>query len=157
MLLFLRGIGLTGIIFGLPVFALLVLSDIALPLIVITLFVSAVMTLARYPALSIRLEKQEVRGRDGFIYVFSQVGQIVPVIKVGRETTKGSRIASHKTASPFGVFVWCTIPVKDAVYAERIFHERYSRYRVTRSNEWFYLFSPLMFIELLLLRLTSNA
>jgi hypothetical protein len=97
------------------------------------------------------LSKKAISGRRGYIYAFSDIGQIVPTLKIGRETEKGSRMRSHRTAAPFNVIVWCNFYVPDSVAAEAYLHNYYRWMRVSRHNEWFYVLNPLMLIDLIIL------
>jgi hypothetical protein len=111
------------------------------------------LALARYPNLRYRLQRKEVNGRAGYLYVCSDKLQLLPTAKIGRESEKGSRLRSHRTAAPWGLRVWANFAVPDAVAAERLLHQRYATARVSKNNEWFVFLTPLMFFEILLLRL----
>jgi len=90
-----------------------------------------------------------VRG-GGYIYAFSDIGIILPVVKIGRSADQNSRLRSHRTAAPFGIFVWWNVKVPDEVHGERVFHDHYAGLRY--HLEWF-LFSPKMLVEFILIRL----
>lgn len=131
---------------------LFLFRDIAGYLLIAYVGIVLIITLLRFPNLRYKLRKVEVRGRKGYLYGFADVGQLIPTIKIGREGDKGSRLASHRTAAPFGLMVFFNIAVKDAHYAERYLHRRYQKFRIRRNNEWFYFVSLEMFFEILLLR-----
>ena len=107
--------------------------------------------LLRQVELRRNLKKRVQGGRSGYIYVFSDKGQILPTVKIGRETSKGSRMRSHRTAAPFGCIVWCNFWVGDSVYAENYLHDRYRWMRVRKDGEWFFVINLLMLIDLILL------
>lgn len=106
----------------------------------------------RTKRLTQELNRVKVSEKRGYVYGFSDWGQILPTIKIGRETTKGSRLASHKTAAPFGIRVYFDFAVKDAHKAESILHQHFAKWRVKRNNEWFYLLSPYAFLEVWMLK-----
>ncbi len=118
------------------------------PLIVVSIIP---LILLRQIELRYYLNKRVQGGRRGYIYAFSDIGQFLPTLKIGRETDKGSRMRSHNTAAPFGTIVWCNFPVPDSVYAEAYLHERYRWMRVNPRFEWFFVLNPLMLIDLILL------
>lgn len=86
-------------------------------------------------------------GKRGYIYAFTDYGQILPVVKIGRATDADSRLASHKTAAPFGIHVFCVLKVRDAVAAEALLHKRYQHLRIRRNGEWFWLL-PMVWFEM---------
>lgn len=118
----------------------------------IVLYVSTFLFLAlvRYPRLRYLMNRKEVNGRSGHIYGFGDIGQIIPLIKIGRSSDEKSRLSSHNTAAPFGMIVYFNFPVNDAVYVERLLHQRYKFAHANR--EWFFILTPLMLFEILLLR-----
>lgn len=123
-------------------------------LLILTPYLFCVMiptVLLRQVELRRNLKKRLQGGRRGYIYAFSDIGQLLPTIKIGRETEKGSRMRSHRTAAPFGCIVWCNFWVGDSVYAESYLHERYRWYRINSRFEWFFILNPLMLIDLILL------
>jgi hypothetical protein len=105
-------------------------------------------------ALRVRSLKQVLhaaRARNAhgrYIYAFTDYGQVLPVVKIGRATNPETRLAAHRTAAPFGLLVFMVRRVPDAHHAERVLHTRYARWRVRSNGEWFYL-HPLMLLELL--------
>lgn len=106
----------------------------------------------RFPSLYANIAYQEKSGRKGYIYAFTDIGQLAPVVKIGRANNPSQRLAAHKTAAPFGLMVYCVAAVSDDVAAESYLHDRYRRWRVSTQNEWFWM-TPLMFYELLLMRI----
>lgn len=103
-----------------------------------------------YPQITRDLNSVQQRGRAGYLYAFFDVGSAVPAVKIGRETRKASRLASHKTAAPLGIVTLFNFSVKDAVAAERYLHQRYAGLRLSQRNEWFCV-SPSLLVELILL------
>lgn len=99
----------------------------------------------------LRLSMQRMkRGKAGYIYAFMDVGQVLPVVKIGRAKDVEQRLAAHRTAAPFGLLVVCRFKVRDAVRAETMLHHRYHAYRVRKSGEWFWL-TPHILLELVFL------
>lgn len=113
--------------------------------------VSFVMASVNLFDLVYHVREKEKRGRKGYIYVFTDVGQLLPVVKIGRANNPEQRLAAHKTAAPFGLFVYCIARVDDDVYTERWLHKRYDRWRVSKKNEWFWM-TPVMFYEFMIMR-----
>jgi len=114
--------------------------------------ISLLCALVNYPMLRYRLRQVEQKGRGGYLYGFSDIGQLLPVIKIGRETEQAARLLQHRTAAPFGLHIWFSTYVPDTVYAEWFLHQRYSGQRYNKRAEWFYL-TPVMWFELRLLGL----
>jgi hypothetical protein len=108
-----------------------------------------IVALLRFPALRAALQRVEQRGRGGWVYAFYDRGQWLPVVKIGREAERFSRLAAHRTGAPFDVGVLFSVRVRDAVAAEALLHRRYamSRYHL----EWF-MITPVMWFELRLIR-----
>lgn len=152
MKLILRGVGFYTCAALTLYFTLFVIRDLTLT----ALLLIIPYTLIRYFDLRYNLRRMEVRGRSGFIYIFSDIGQIIPVVKIGRETSQGSRLRAHKTAAPFGMITWCNVYVSDAVAAEAYMHRRYRMWRVSNRNEWFFIVNPFTFIDILLLRFLGS-
>lgn len=88
--------------------------------------------------------------RKGYIYAFTDLGFILPVVKIGRTNDLKQRLSAHTTAAPFGLVVYSRFPVKNDVVAEKALHRRYQKVRVRNNGEWFWLTLP-MFFELILL------
>lgn len=96
--------------------------------------------------------KRVERGRKGYIYAFTDLGQLLPVVKIGRASDADQRLSSHRTAAPFGLIVYCIAEVADDVYAENFLHRRHASWRISSRNEWFWM-TPVMFWELILIRI----
>jgi hypothetical protein len=94
------------------------------------------------------------RYRRGYVYGFTDRGQLAPVVKIGKAKNPAERLRAHKCAAPFGLTVFFIIRVPDEHKAEKALHAEYARWRVRRNGEWFYI-HPLMLIDLFLLRLIS--
>jgi hypothetical protein len=109
------------------------------------------LALVRYPRLRYLMQRREIKDREGWIYCFGDKGQIIPVVKIGRSSDEKSRLSSHNTAAPFGMWVYFNFPVNDAVYVERLLHQRYKFAHL--RLEWFFILTPLMLFEIILLRL----
>lgn len=107
--------------------------------------------LTNYIPLRRELQRVEQRGRSGYLYGFFDRGTLLPCVKIGRESTLGSRLRQHRTAAPIGIRVVFSFPVRDAVYAEGVLHRRYAFSRLA-GNEWFWYSGPVMVFEILLLR-----
>lgn len=95
--------------------------------------------------------RKERRGRKGYIYAFTDIGQLLPVVKIGRASDAHQRLSAHRTAAPFGLVTYCIAEVADDVYAEGYLHQRYAHRRISSRNEWFWM-TPVMFWELVLIR-----
>lgn len=111
---------------------------------------------ASYLYVSRMLNRVEQRGRSGYIYAFTDIGSIVPAVKIGRESTQEQRLNAHRTAAPLGIIVFCNFYVPDAVAAEGYLHRRYYGQRLYSRTEWFVL-TPRLFVELILLRLIRRS
>lgn len=133
---------------------LISLSPDPAQLLLIILGVLFVRSLVMYPYLRSRFNVIESKGRSGYIYCFFDLGTIIPAVKIGRETEKGSRLRQHKTAAPLGIVCLYNVKAKDTVYTESYLHSRYAITRF-RSNEWF-LITPLILFDLILIRLTMR-
>jgi hypothetical protein len=96
------------------------------------------------------------RKRGGYVYIFYDVGQLIPVIKIGRGSNATDRLRAHRTAAPFGLVTLANIRVRDAVHAEAALHRRYQRVRVSARNEWFLVLTPVMVFELVGLAVWSR-
>lgn len=107
--------------------------------------------IVRYPALRAELRRVEVRGRAGYLYGFFDRGNLLPAVKIGRESERYARLKQHRTAAPLGINVFFSIAVPDAVAAEAVLHRRYAASRLSPRNEWF-MYTPVMFFELVLIR-----
>ena len=101
-----------------------------------------------------RLLKLGAKGRRGAIYGFTDLGQLMPVVKIGRAKHPQERLKAHRCAAPFGLFTYFILRVPNDRQAEYALHTLYARWRVRKSGEWFWL-TPLMLLDLFLLRLMS--
>jgi hypothetical protein len=90
------------------------------------------------------------RTKGGFIYAFTDWGQLLPVVKIGRATDPKQRLAAHKTAAPFGLFVFWVISTSNDKRAESVLHHEYKSYRVRSSGEWFWV-TPWILWDMILL------
>jgi len=77
------------------------------------------------------------RGRES-VYFFSDKGQVVPLVKIGRAKNYAQRLAAHRTAAPFGLSVYLVLFTNNSVQVENILHHRYHSLRVRDNYEWFY-------------------
>ena len=100
---------------------------------VVLTLVCYLLVLARLHNLKRRLKLYQ-RRRRGYIYGFTDKGQLLPLVKIGRATDPVQRMRSHKTAAPFGLFVFFILRVPDDVQAERSLHELYARWRVGHAR-----------------------
>lgn len=91
-------------------------------------------------------------GSSGYIYYFTDIGQLLPVVKIGRTNNLKRRLREHNTGAPFGMFVYCSFLVYDDSHAERYIHTRYDHLRIRPNGEWYWL-TPNVLIEILLLKL----
>lgn len=130
---------------------LISLSPDPVQILLLVLGVLFIRSLVMYPFMRKHFHIKEKSGRGGYIYCFFDLGTVVPAVKIGRETEKGSRLRQHKTAAPLGIVCLYNVRAKDAVYTESYLH---SRYAVTRfkSNEWFSI-TPLILFDMILLRI----
>jgi len=99
------------------------------------------------------LGAKKQRGRAGYVYGFSDRGQLLPTVKIGRAKDATQRLRSHRTAAPHDIKVWFAIKVPDAVASERAFHKQYLDLRVSKQREWFWV-APMLWFDLLLLKYT---
>lgn len=119
----------------------------------LALLVIAAMIVLRNRAYTVRnaLKRQRVRrDRGRYIYAFTDYGQLIPVVKIGRASDVRARLAAHRTAAPFGMLVFMVCKVNDSHEAERYLHNRYAVWRLRRSGEWFFL-TPGMLFDLVIL------
>jgi hypothetical protein len=89
-------------------------------------------------------------GKAGYIYSFFDVGNIVPAIKIGRETNADERLRSHRTAAPLGIVTVSHFKVRDAVYAEAYLFNRYKHLRLHPRREWFFVTLDMLWTLILL-------
>jgi hypothetical protein len=123
-------------------------------LIFFTIFIVVEFFRALFDLLEIRraMKKAVTRRNKGYIYAFTDIGQLFPVVKIGRAKDYKQRLMAHKTSAPFGLFTYCVCLCADSIYAENFLHKKHSRLRISKRNEWFWL-SPRLFFELILMRL----
>jgi len=87
----------------------------------------------------------------GYIYYFSDIGQVLPCVKIGRTNNPSNRLAAHRTGAPLGIFIWIILPVRNDRVAETFFHNRY--WRINR--EWF-LLSPGLLFDIIVLHIIKR-
>ena len=114
--------------------------------------ISFLVALIAIPSLFRAFRSRDRGGTKGHVYAFTDWGQLLPVVKIGRAVDADQRLAAHKTAAPFGLLVFCVVAVRDDVLVERFLHDKYERWRISTRNEWFWL-TPVMLYELILMRL----
>ena len=85
------------------------------------------------------LHSQHNRRGKQYIYFFADRGQLLPTVKIGRASNIKARLASHRTAAPFGMDVFLVLMVHSGPAIEREIHYRYSPLRLRKRNEWFYM------------------
>ena len=94
--------------------------------------------------------------KSGYCYGFMDMGQVLPVVKIGLSSDKHSRLRSHKTAAPFGILTLFNIKVRDRAYTEQYLHTRYALCRLKTygllDNEWFLLL-PTMVLDFIIIQL----
>lgn len=91
------------------------------------------------------------KSRQGYIYAFTDVPYFF-IAKIGRASNYNSRLNSHRTSAPFGVFAYVVYYVEDAVESEKLIHDifRFERF----NREWFFV-SPAMLMTFILLRILT--
>lgn len=130
---------------------LISLSPDPLQLILLILGVLFIRSLVLYPFVRKHFRVKDKPGRSGYIYCFFDLGTIVPAVKIGRETEKGSRLRQHKTSAPLGIICLYNVKAVDAVYSESYLHARYFLTRIPRK-EWI-IITPLVLFDSLIFRL----
>lgn len=93
--------------------------------------------------------------KHGYVYGFYDFGNILPAVKIGRSNTKYARLRSHQTAAPLGILTFFNLQTRNAHHAEKVLHNTFSRLRVSKRNEWFFI-TPSLLIVLLILRFRKN-
>lgn len=78
------------------------------------------------------------RGKES-IYFFSDRGQVVPSVKIGKANNYSQRLSAHRTAAPFGIKVYLILRVNNSYKIEDRIHKRYHYLRIRKNYEWFVL------------------
>lgn len=154
MLTWAKSLAVTGVVVALWLLPLAVTSGSAyLYLVSVVHGASAILAFWNVKRLKRHFRRYKHRKRQGYIYVFADIGQVVPAVKIGRGSDDRSRLRSHQTAAPFGLLTIANFRVNDAVYVEKVLHYRYRQTRVSKRNEWFLVLTPVMMYELFFMRM----
>lgn len=92
------------------------------------------------------------KGERGYIYVFTDVGLILPFLKIGKTNNVQRRMSAHRTAAPLGT-LHLSFPVENMSYVESYLHDKYHMWRL--KGEWFFP-NPLIFIDVIFLYMYFN-
>lgn len=130
------------------------IAGVSLPTVLAFIAFEIFYTVMTFVSLSKRITGSKY-SRKGWVYGFYDFGSLVPAIKIGRSSSEKGRLRSHKTAAPWGILTCFNIQVKDAIHAERQFHDLLQDVRVSNRNEWFYL-TPRFLCLIILLKFTKR-
>lgn len=131
---------------------------IPFPLILIIYFL---IWLFRLPYVLKCLNTRKRTKRSGYVYAFTDIGQLLPLVKIGLASDDTGRLLSHKTAAPLGIVVFYNTRVIDRVHAERTLHGLNPLTRIKNltlgkiNNEWFIL-TPDMVLDICVIRLYGD-
>lgn len=102
------------------------------------------------------LKTRKAYKQKGYVYGFTDVGYVLPFIKIGLSKYEDSRMSSHRTAAAMGTILYLNLEVKDRRYVESYLHTHYKLFRLKTygliDNEWFIML-PHMLLDMLVIRM----